>query len=57
MNFTEVNKFLVLLDSKKVFSQEYFTFLILIIFAIFLNTIKDIILKYLKNITTKPINV
>jgi hypothetical protein len=53
----EFYKFLVLLDSKKVFSQEYFTFLILIIFAIFLNTIKDIILKYLKNITTKPINV
>ncbi len=57
MNFTEVNKFLVLLDSKKVFSQEYFPFLVLKIFAIFLNTIKNIILKNFKNITTKSINV
>ncbi len=31
MNFTEIDKLLVLLDNKQIFSQEYFEFLILII--------------------------
>jgi hypothetical protein len=56
MNFTEIDKLLVSLDNKQIFSQEYFAFLILIIFAILLNTIKDIVLKYLRKITKKQIN-